>query len=45
MAAQKFLVQMAGSPGAGKSTLAAALGKALPAVVLDKDVVKSRLLE
>lgn len=36
---------MAGSPGAGKSTVATLLGEALPAVVLDKDVVKSSLLE
>ncbi|MGB9483927.1 MAG: AAA family ATPase, partial [Candidatus Dormiibacterota bacterium] len=40
-----FLVQLAGSPGTGKSALASALGRALGAVVLDKDVVKSALLD
>ncbi|HEY6537567.1 MAG TPA: AAA family ATPase [Candidatus Dormibacteraeota bacterium] len=40
-----LLVQMAGSPGTGKSALAAGLGHELGAVVLDKDVVKSALLE
>ena len=39
------LVLMAGLPGAGKSTLALALGKALGWPVLDKDTVKTTLLE
>lgn len=38
------VVQMHGEPGSGKSTLAGALGRALGAVVLDKDIVKSALL-
>ncbi|MGC2191461.1 MAG: AAA family ATPase [Candidatus Dormiibacterota bacterium] len=40
-----LLVQMAGAPGTGKSTLATALGRQLRAVVLDRDVVKSALLD
>jgi predicted kinase len=36
---------MAGLPGAGKTTLALALGKALGWPVLDKDTVKTTLLE
>ncbi len=39
------LVLMAGLPGAGKTTLALALGKALGWPVLDKDTVKTTLLE
>lgn len=35
-----MIVQMAGLPGTGKSTLAAALGQALGAPVLDKDRVR-----
>jgi predicted acetyltransferase/predicted kinase len=38
------LVLMAGLPGAGKSTLAQALGKALGWPVIDKDVILSALL-
>ena len=38
------VVQMHGEPGSGKSILAKALGEALPAVVVDKDVIKSALL-
>ncbi|MHB8575108.1 MAG: AAA family ATPase [Dehalococcoidia bacterium] len=40
-----FLLQMAGEPGAGKSTLARSTGKALGAAVLDKDVLKSAILD
>ena len=40
-----FLLQMAGAPGAGKSTLARAVGQARAAVVLDMDVIKSAVLE
>jgi predicted kinase len=40
-----LLVQMAGAPGSGKSALAQALGRALGIVVLDKDVIKSTLLD
>ncbi|MDP9236959.1 MAG: ATP-binding protein [Chloroflexota bacterium] len=35
---------MHGEPGSGKSTVAKALGRALSAVVIDKDVVKAALL-
>lgn len=40
-----YLIQMAGVPGAGKSTIARALGSALGAVVLDHDITKSALLD
>ena len=36
-----LLVQMHGDPGSGKSTLARAIGRLLPAVVLDKDAISS----
>ncbi len=36
-----ILVQMHGDPGSGKSTLARAIGRLLPAVVLDKDAISS----
>ena len=36
---------MAGSPGAGKSTLARAIGAARGAVVLDNDVIRSAILD
>lgn len=39
-----FVIQMHGEPGSGKSTLAKALGRALSAVVIDKDVIKAALL-
>lgn len=39
------LVQMAGSPGVGKTALARALGRNVGALVLDKDVIKSALLD
>jgi predicted kinase len=38
-----MLVLLRGLPGSGKSTLARALAAALPAVVLDKDVVRAAL--
>ncbi|HTG00091.1 MAG TPA: ATP-binding protein [Nitrospirota bacterium] len=38
-----LLIAMAGLPGTGKSTLAAALAKRLPALVLDKDDIRTRL--
>jgi predicted kinase len=40
-----YLVQMHGVPGSGKSTLARAIGRELPAVVIDKDIVSSALLK
>jgi predicted kinase len=39
-----LLVQMSGAPGAGKSTVARAIGRRTGAAVLDHDVVKSALL-
>jgi len=38
------IVQMHGEPGSGKSTIARAIGVALPALVIDKDVIKAALL-
>ena len=38
------IIQMHGYPGSGKSAIARALGPALPAVVLDNDVIKSALM-
>ncbi len=40
----RLLVQMHGHPGSGKTTLARALGAALPATVIDKDVIASALI-
>lgn len=42
---QRFLVQMAGEAGSGKSTIARAIGSATGAIVLDKDVIKSAALD
>jgi predicted kinase len=42
---KRFLLQMTGEPGAGKSTLARAIGRETGALVLDKDIVKSRILD
>ncbi len=39
-----MLIAMAGLPGTGKSTLATALADALPAVVLDKDKLRTGLI-
>ena len=44
-AAPLFLLQMAGVPGSGKSALARLIGKRTGAVVIDKDVLKTALLE
>lgn len=38
-----MVVALAGLPGTGKSTLARALGRALGAVVLDKDAIRAEL--
>src|SRR5438045_3281710 len=38
-----MLIAMAGLPGTGKSTLARGLAEALPATLLDKDVVRAAL--
>ncbi len=40
----QVVVQMHGDPGSGKSVLARAIGRALPAVVIDKDAISSPLL-
>ena len=40
----QMLIQMHGHPGAGKTALARAVGAALGAVVLDKDVIASALI-
>jgi predicted kinase len=40
-----ILIQMSGCPGAGKSTIARAIGRRTGAVVLDQDVIKSALLD
>ena len=40
----QFFLQMSGAPGAGKTTIATALGKATGAVVIDHDVTKGALL-
>ena len=40
-----FLLQLTGVPGSGKTTLATAIGQSTGAVVLDKDIIKSRMLE
>jgi predicted kinase len=41
---RQIIVQMHGEPGSGKSTIARELGRALGAIVLDKDVIKAALL-
>ena len=45
MANQQFLLQMAGTPGSGKSALARLIGRSTKAVVIDKDVLKTAALE
>jgi len=42
---QRFLLQMAGEAGTGKSTLARAIGSVTGAVVLDRDYFKAPLME
>jgi predicted kinase len=42
---KQFLLQMTGEPGTGKSTLAMAIGCETGAVVIDKGVIKSRMLD
>jgi predicted kinase len=43
--AQRFLLQLAGPPGVGKSTLARAIAEHKGGVALDRDVLKSRLID
>lgn len=45
MASRQFLLQMAGMPGSGKSSLARLIGRSTRAVVLDKDVLKTAALQ
>lgn len=40
-----FLLQMAGVPGSGKSALARVIGHRTGAIVIDKDVLKSALMD
>jgi predicted kinase len=42
---KQFVLQMAGHPGSGKSNVARGIQKATGAVLLDKDVVKSPMVE
>jgi len=42
---RQFLLQLTGESGSGKSTLAMTLGRETRAVVIDKDIIKSRLLD
>ena len=42
---RRFLLQMAGDSGTGKSTLARAVSRVTGAVVLDKDVYKAAMLD
>lgn len=40
----KLVIQMSGAPGSGKSTVASLLGRAIGAVVLDHDRVRSTMI-
>lgn len=40
-----FLIQMAGFPGAGKSSLAKEISKILDVIILDVDVIKTAMIE
>ncbi len=40
-----FLLQMAGFPGSGKSTLAKEISKYINAIVIDRDIIKSSMIE
>lgn len=40
-----FLLQMSGFPGSGKSTLAKEISKYIDVVVVDRDVIKSSMIE
>lgn len=39
-----FLLQMAGFPGSGKSTIAQLIAKHTNSIVIDRDVIKSSML-
>lgn len=40
-----FLLQMAGFPGSGKSTMAEKIRKNTNAIVVDRDIIKSAMLK
>jgi predicted kinase len=40
-----FLLQMAGFPGSGKSTLAKEISRHIDVVVIDRDIIKSSMME
>lgn len=40
-----YLIQMAGFPGSGKSTLAKILSQKLPAIVIDRDIIKNAMMQ
>lgn len=42
---RKVLIQMSGPPGSGKSTTAKLLAKAIDAIIIDHDMIKSFFLE
>lgn len=42
---RQFVLQMAGHPGSGKSSVARAIAEATDAIVVDKDMVKTPLVE
>jgi predicted kinase len=42
---QKLLIQMSGAPGSGKTTLAKLLAKAIDAIIIDHDLLKTFFLE
>jgi predicted kinase len=42
---RRFLLQMHGTSGAGKTTLAFAIGRETGAVVIDKDILKAGMLD
>lgn len=40
-----FILQMAGFPGSGKSTLAKEISKYMDVVIIDRDIIKSSMIE
>ena len=40
-----FLLQMAGYPGSGKSTLSKKIAKMTGAIVIDRDVIKTSMIK
>ncbi|WP_026478216.1 AAA family ATPase [Alkaliphilus transvaalensis] len=40
-----FLLQMAGFPGSGKSTLSRAIANKMDAIVIDRDIIKNAMVE